>query len=121
MKPICLFVAALISYFCFCSCSKTPDLKAKVAIQNYLEENLNNPSSYNSISFSKIENLKFDNNSKIPNAPKYKITHVYSILNSDKDKVKMIVPFYLDDEFNVKEKELYSINGDYDLVEIMDK
>lgn len=120
MKPICLFVV-LISYFCFSSCSKTPDLKAKVAIQTYLEENLNNPGSYKSISFSRIENLKFDKNSKISNAPKYKITHAYSILNSDKDKVKMIVPFYLDDKFNVKEKELYSINGDYGLLEIIDK
>jgi hypothetical protein len=43
----------------------------------------------------------------------YKISHVYNITNSDKDKIKMLISFFLDKDFKVNESSTKSINGDY--------
>ncbi|KAB1153713.1 hypothetical protein [Flavobacterium luteum] len=92
------------------SCSNSPQIKAESAVKDYLQENLNNPDSYCPISFSKVKTFSSGTNTS------YSITHVYSLLNSDKDRVKMTVSFLLNTDFTLQEVELITINGDYGLM-----
>ncbi|MBK9225317.1 MAG: hypothetical protein IPO23_13245 [Flavobacterium sp.] len=62
-----------------------------------MEDNLNNPDSYCPRSFSNVIVVKKGTTLF------YSITHVYTLLNSDKD-LKMITFFMLYDDFTVQER-----------------
>jgi hypothetical protein len=107
---ICNFIIVALAVFCLISCTNSPQIKAENAVKAYLEDNLNNPDSYCPISFSKVKTVTSGINTS------YSITHVYSLLNSDKDRVKMSVSFLLNTDFTLQEVELITINGDYGLM-----
>ena len=104
----------VLAFFCLNACTDSTQSKAENAVKKYLEDNLNNPDSYCPRSFSNVIVVKKGSTLF------YSITHVYTLLNSDKNLVKMTVPFMLYDDFTVQEKELLTINGDYGLLEIIE-
>lgn len=112
MKNWNLLIVVLV-VFCLNACTNSPQSKAESAVKAYLENNLNNPDSYCPRSFSKVKVVKKGTTLF------YSITHVYTLLNSDKDWVKMTVPFILYEDFTVQDKELLTINGDYGSLEII--
>ena len=93
------------------SCS--PQDKAQSSVESYLKENLKNPRSYEPISYSILDTLKNADTSETKLISLYKITHFYTITNSDKDKAKMTVSFYLDKDLKVTKTNTKSINGNY--------
>jgi hypothetical protein len=95
------------------SCSNSPTEKAKLSVKSFLKENLKNSSTYEPISFSKLDTLEQLDTSDTKKISLYKIDHIYSIINSDKDKIKMRITFYLDKDFKVNASSTKSINGDY--------
>lgn len=98
---------------CFASCSNSPTDKAQSAVKSYLKENLKNSGSYEPISFSQLDTLEQADTLDTKQISLYEITHIYSITNSDKDKAKMTVSFYLDKDLKVNNSNTKSINGDY--------
>jgi hypothetical protein len=120
---------------CLSACSTSIMDKAQVSVKSYLKENLKNSGSYEPISFSQIDTLKQPDISAIKKLElnlsemekaalekttneiqrdAYKITHTYYIINSDKDRVKMKIDFYLDKNLNVTGNgDNKGINGDY--------
>lgn len=117
------------------SCTSSPIDKVQSSVQSYLKENLKNAATYAAISFSQLDTLKIDHTKlkeleklDIPKAQKelffkqlkesendlYKITHTYSIVNSDKEKVTMKIAFYLDKDLKVSNLGDYKgIDGDF--------
>lgn len=95
------------------SCSNSPTDKAQSSVKAYLKENLKNSSTYEPVSFSQLDTLKQADTSDTKKISLYKITHLYNITNSDKDKIKMTVSFYLDKDLKVNDANTKSINGDY--------
>jgi hypothetical protein len=95
------------------ACTNSAQIKAENAVKAYLKDNLNNPDSYSPYSFSKIKSVKKDGTIC------YCITHVYTLLNSNKDRMKMTVHFILYKDFTVQDKDFLTINGDYELLEII--
>ncbi len=106
------FLILTFTYFFLTSCSNSPTDKAQSSVQSYLKENLKNSVSYESISFSKLDTLKKSDTSATKQISLYYITHFYSILNSEKDKVRMTISFLLDKDLKVNESDTKSINGD---------
>jgi hypothetical protein len=109
------FLIIVLVVTCLNACTNSTQSKAESAVKSYLKDNLNNPDSYCPVTFSKIVCYKKGSNVS------YTLLHVYTVLNSDRDKVKMSVPFILDENFRVQEKELFSINGDYGLLEVVEQ
>jgi len=132
------FLLLTITTVYLTSCSNSPTDKAQSSVKSYLKENLKNSGSYEPLSFSKLdtlnyasavknieEDLKDDKKEKDKYLSElllkkdtfktsYSITHEYSVINSDKDKVKMSVRFKLDQDFKIVEKSVpKSINGEY--------
>jgi hypothetical protein len=109
MKKIIINLFATILII---GCSNTPADEAASAVKSFLKEKLQNPRSYSPINFSKLDTLKKKDtaDSKISF---YRITHNYEVQNSSKEKVKMSVTFYLDNELKVTKSLSNSINGNY--------
>jgi hypothetical protein len=76
-----------------------------------LKKNLKNPSSYNPISFEKLETLEEPDTSEGKGISLYRITHIYSVENSDKEKVKLSITFYLSKNLTVTETSSESFDG----------
>jgi hypothetical protein len=112
MKTIYFIIITAIA-FCFGSCSNSATEKAQSAVKRYLKENLKNSESYEPISFTQLDTLKQPDTSDTKLVSLYKITHFYIINNSDKEKAKMTVSFYLDKDLKVNKTNTKSINGDY--------
>lgn len=112
MKKIQIFILAVVT-FCLASCSNSPSDKAQSSVKAYLKDNLKNYSSYEPISFLSLDTFKQADTSETKQISVYKITHIYSIINSEKDKAKMTVSFFLDKDFKVNKSNTTSINGDY--------
>jgi hypothetical protein len=112
MKNICIIILTATA-MCFASCSNSPTDKAQSAVKGYLKENLKNSDSYEPISFTQLDTLKQSDTSDTKLISLYKITHFYTITNSNKDKAKMTVSFYLDKDLKVNKTNTKSINGDY--------
>ena len=110
-KGIILIVA--LAVFCLNACMNSPQIKAETAVTAYLKDHLNNPDSYFPLSFSRITTVKKGG------SVCYRITHVYTLLNSDKDRMKMTVHFMLHQDYTVQDKDFLTINGDYELLEII--
>ena len=110
-KGIILIVA--LAVFCLNACTNSPQIKAETAVTAYLKDHLNNPDSYFPLSFSRITTVKKGG------SVCYRITHVYTLLNSDKDRMKMTVHFMLHQDYTVQDKDFLTINGDYELLEII--
>lgn len=110
-KGIILLVA--LAFFCLNACTNSPQMKAESAVKAYLKYHLNNPDSYCPRSFSRITALKKGG------SVCYRITHVYTLLNSDQDWMKMTVHFMLHEDYTVQDKDFLTINGDYELLEII--
>lgn len=111
MKKTVLFL--IVATIFMMSCSTTPASKAESSVKSFLKENLKNPNSYESISFSALDTLKKADTSDSKQISLYKITHIYSIANSDKEKVKMTISFYLDRSLKVNRTNTKGINGEY--------
>jgi hypothetical protein len=108
------YIILLISAtFYFTSCSNSPTDRAQSSVKSYLNKNLKNSSTYEPLSFTQIDTLKKAETSHTNKKSLYKITHFYYITNSDKDKIKMIVSFYLDKDLKVNDANTKNINGDY--------
>lgn len=112
MKNIYIILLTATS-MCFNSCSNSTIDKAQSAVQGYLKENLKEPDSYEPISFTQLDTLEKPDTSDTKLISLYKITHFYTITNSDNDKAKMTVLFYLDKDLKVTNTNTKSINGDY--------
>lgn len=112
MKIIHLFIIMAIAV-CFSSCSNSATKKAQSAVKRYLKENLKNSESYEPILFTQLDTLNQADTSDTKLVSIYKITHFYTITNTDKEKVKMTVSFYLDKDLKVNKTNTKSINGDY--------
>jgi hypothetical protein len=112
MKTIYIIIITATA-ICFASCSNSATDKAQSAVKGYLKENFKNSDSYEPISFTQLDTLKQADTSDTKLISLYKITHFYSITNSDKDKAKMTVSFYLDKDLKVTKTNTKSINGDY--------
>jgi disulfide oxidoreductase YuzD len=54
MRKLLFFV--VLSFICV-SCSKTPEQKAKQAVKDYLQKNLNDAKSYESVEFGKVDSV----------------------------------------------------------------
>lgn len=115
MKKVKLMMMTLmmLSFLGVVSCSKSPTDKAHSSVKSYLKDNLKDNVNYEPISFTQLDTLKTPDTTDTKLISVYKITHNYSIVNSDKDKVKMTVLFYLDKDLKVTETNTKSINGDY--------
>lgn len=98
---------------CFNSCLNSSVDKVQSVVEEYLEKNLKNSKSYEPISFTQIDTLERPDTSDTKLISLYKITHFYTITNSDNDKAKMTVSFYLDKDLRVTKTNTKSINGDY--------
>ena len=109
------FLIIALAVFCLNACTNSPQIKAESAVKAYLKDNLNNPDSYSPHSFSRIKSVKKDDTIC------YCITHVYTLLNSNKDRMKMTVHFMLYQDFTIQDKDFLTINGDYELLEIIKK
>ncbi|PMB13396.1 hypothetical protein CEN47_28750, partial [Fischerella thermalis CCMEE 5319] len=83
------------------------------SVKSFLKENLKNSSTYEPVSFSKLDTLEQADTSETKKNSLYKISHIYGITNSNNDKIKMTITFYLDKDFKVNETSTKSINGDY--------
>lgn len=115
MKNIFMTIsAALVIYLT--SCSKSPEEKVQSNVATYLKENLKNPVTYESVSFSKIDTLKKADTTENNKISYYRVNHVYNVTNSENVKVKMQVTFYLDQNLFVNETKSKSINGDFGVV-----
>lgn len=101
------------SIICLHSCSNSPLDKAEAAVQEYLETNLKNPDSYESIAFTSFEELKADPETGSKPTAHYLIKHIYSVVNSKDEEVKLKVSFFLNKDFTVKKTGTKSINGEY--------
>lgn len=112
MKKIYFLFLTIMTVY-LTSCSNSPTDKAQSSVKSYLKENLKNSATYEPISFSQLDTLKKADTSDTKQISLYKITHIYSITNVDKDKVKMTISFYLDKDLKVNEANTKSINGDY--------
>lgn len=112
MKNIYIILLALTTVY-LTSCSNSPVDKAQSSVKSYLKENLKNPSTYESLSFTQLDTLEQADTSNIKKISLYRISHVYNVTNSDKDKIKMSISFLLDKDFKVSESSSKSINGDY--------
>ncbi len=112
MKTIYIIIITAIA-MCFASCSNSPNDKAQSAVKRYLKESLKNSESYEPISFTQLDTLEKADTSDTKQISLYKITHFYTITNSDKDKAKMTISFYLDKDLKVNKTNTKSINGDY--------
>lgn len=112
MKNIYLLFLTITSVY-LTSCSNSSADKAQSSVKSYLKENLKKAGTYEPISFSQLDTLKRTDTSNTKLISLYKITHIYSITNADKDKVKMTISFYLDKDLNVNKANTKSINGDY--------
>jgi hypothetical protein len=99
--------------FCLASCSRSATEKAQSAVKGYLKENLKNSESYEPISFTQLDTLEQSDTSETKLVSIYKITHFYTVTNSDKEKAKMTVSFYFDKDLKVNKTNTKSINGDY--------
>lgn len=115
MKTLPAIFLLLISAF-FISCSNSPTEIAQKEIANFLKENLKNPKSYESISFLSLDTLKRPDTSQTKEVSLYKMTHIYSIENSEKVRVKMTLVFYLDKDLKVNYSNPKSINGEYGVI-----
>ena len=115
MKNIYIIILTATA-MCFASCSNSPTDKAQSSVKGYLKENLKNSDSYEPISFTQLDTLKQSDTSDTKLISLYKITHFYTITNSDKDKAKMTVSFYLDKDLKVTKTNTKSINGDYGIL-----
>ena len=100
MKNIHIFILAATT-FCLASCSNSPTDKAQSSVKVYLNENLKKPAGYEPISFLSLDTLKKADTSDTKQISLYIITHVYSIVNSEKDQAKMTVSFLLDKDCKV--------------------
>ena len=98
---------------CLNACTNSPQIKAETAVTAYLKDHLNNPDSYCPLSFSRITAVTKGG------AMCYSITHIYTLLNSDKDRMKMTVHFMLYQDYTVQGKGFLTINGDHELLEII--
>ncbi len=112
MKKVSLILMTLFVIF-MTSCSNSPTDKAQSSVKSWLKENLKDYGNYKTISFSKLDTLKTPDTLDNKLISTYKITHNYSIVNSDKENVKMTISFYLDKDLKVTETNTKSINGDY--------
>lgn len=112
MKKI-YFLLLTITTVYLTSCSNSPTDKAQSSVNSYLKENLKNSGTYEPIAFSQLDTLKKADTSDTKQISLFKITHIYSIINADKDKVKMTISFYLDKDLKVNRTNTKSINGDY--------
>lgn len=112
MKKLSIIILAAASV-CLTSCSNSPTDKAESSVKSYLKDNLKNPSTYEPILFSKLDTLEQPDTLDNKKVSLYKISHIYSITNSDKDKIKMTIAIYLDKDFKVNETNGKSLNGDY--------
>lgn len=138
MKKIYILLLTITSLY-LTSCSN-PKEKVETSIKSYLKAHLKNLGSYESISFSKIDTSKLDyEKSKkelevtlkdqkelrdvfLDNLEKekkesieypYLISHEYYVINTNKDKVKMLVGFRFDKDFKIDEKSVSeNINGE---------
>jgi hypothetical protein len=111
-----LFYLLIVAAVCFSSCSNSPTEKAQSSVKDYLKENLKNAASYESIHFSQLDTLKVADTSEAKLISLYEISHIYSINNSDNEKVKMTIAFYLDKDLKVNRTNTTSINGDYGIL-----
>ena len=108
-----------VSFLFFFSNSKdsSPN-KVKNLVEKYIRKKVKNPDSYKAIFFSSIDTThpEIYKDSLLkdfkPNY-KYSIDHIYEIENSDKEKIKMTVTFYLDSSLTITESSPQSLNGDY--------
>ena len=112
MKKLYFLLLTMTAIY-FSSCSNSPADKAESAVKSYLKENLKNSNGYDPISFSKLDTLKNADTSDVKKISLYVISHSYTITNSDKEKVKMTVRFYLDKDLKVNHANTKSINGNY--------
>lgn len=101
-----------VAFICLGSCSTSPAEKAAVSTTDYLKQHLKKPESYHSIHFSVLDTLKTKDITEGGDAAVYKISHSYSVINSDDDEVALTVSFYLDKDINVVRTNTKSINGD---------
>jgi hypothetical protein len=85
------FIFLTVSTVYFTSCSNSPSDKAQSSVKSYLKENLKNASTYEPVLFGQIDTLWRADTSDTKKISLYKITHIYNITNSDKDKIKMTV------------------------------
>jgi hypothetical protein len=109
MKKIITYLFATILII---GCSNSPAEKAASAVKSYLKDKLQNPNSYSPINFSKMDTLKKKDTTD-GKISFYRITHNYEVQNSSKEKVKMSVTFYLDNEHKVTKSLSNSFNGNY--------
>jgi len=102
-----------LAAICLGSCAGSSDKKAAASVKMYLKQHLKKPESYQSISFSALDTLKDDSNASNKNeTARYKITHSYSVINTDDDETVLTESFYLDRDMNVVRTGNNSINGD---------
>lgn len=83
------------------SCTNSPQDKAKYAIQTYLKVNLKTQNSYEPLTFSEIDTLNPPDTMTDNQISYYKVKHEYTIVNEQKNTIKMSVEFYLNQELKV--------------------
>lgn len=112
MKNLYISLMTLATVY-LTSCSNSPTEKAETSVKSFLKKNLKNSSTYEPFSFLQLDTLDKADTSDTKKISLYKISHIYGITNSDKDKLKMAITFYLDKDLNVIKSSTESINGDY--------
>lgn len=101
MKKSIAIIAILVLFCSILSCTSSPEEQAKFSIQSFMKVNLKNQSSYDPISFSKIEKLDVPDTMTNQRISFYKINHTYTVINEFKETVRMNVDFYLDQDYRV--------------------
>lgn len=116
MKKLNLILTTFMLSFFMMSCQDSLKEKAKKSVKLYLKDNLKNSESYKAISFSKIDTLQKPDTLYNKTISFYKITHNYSVVNSDKELVKKNITFYLDKDLKVNNTNTNNINGDFGIL-----
>ena len=98
MKKIVLLFVLVSLLFTFTNCKKTADEKAQLCIKEYLEKNLNDIKSYESIEFTKLQ-LTLDKNGD----DCYTITHKFRAKNAIGATTINIVTFIISRDYKIKE------------------
>lgn len=101
MKTSLKIILAFMLMLSINSCTNSPQDKAKYAIQTYLKVNLKTQNSYEPLTFSEIDTLNPPDTMTDNQISYYKVKHEYTIVNEQKNTIKMSVDFYLNQDLKV--------------------
>lgn len=107
MKKYSVMFLTILSLI-FISCEKSNEEKAKDAIRTYLNENLDDMSTYEPVKFGKLDSIKIETADLKDNSLYFEMFHSYRIKESNGTKYLIKEYFLLNSKIEVFNKQPYS-------------